>query len=111
METYGLNQRKRKKYRTIPIFIAAAVVVFIFVVGIIVKVGGKEHDEISSAVTENTQLKQQIAQLEEENQILKAQNEELRGAVLAIPTAAPSPQASVAPDRGEEYTSPRNNNY
>lgn len=97
MELYGFNgKKKKKKIWVIPACIAGAAVLCIFVLGIILSISSPERDTISAAVKENTELKQQISDLNTQVENLQAENDTLRAELDARPTAVPSPVATPA---------------
>ena len=102
------TRRKYKKLIMTLCIIAAVFLAAVGIIGIIAGSGGAERERISAAVSENTELKQQISDLQnkvdELNSEVERLNEELekRPTPTPVPTLpgrspSPSPEAKTVP--------------
>ncbi|MCD8391316.1 MAG: hypothetical protein LUD03_05710 [Firmicutes bacterium] len=100
MELYGLgnNKKKKRKLWLIPVCIIAALLLAVFVLGIILNITNADRESIVAAVEENTELKQQIAELEEQVESLQAENAELNTQIEALPTPEPTIEPTDEPE-------------
>lgn len=100
MVSYGnYNLKKKRKGKLILKVVIGAVIVIcaaVFIIGIIAGSGGEDTERISSAIEENTQLKLQIGELNEEIAKLKEENETLKTELESRPT--PVPENTAAPE-------------
>lgn len=101
----GRQKNKGRKLLIALLCAAVAIVVFLGVVGIIVGSDGEEHLQVSEAIAENVQLKQQIDTLNAEIERLNAEVERLGGELASRPTA--SPEETAGPSASPEGISPR----
>ncbi len=88
------RKRKGKKIITAVVCIIVLLLAVVFYIGITAGSDSEEMQRVSSAVAENTQLKQQISELN--NQIEKMQKEidDLNAQLALRPTIAPTPYAA-----------------
>lgn len=100
MAVYGnfnTNKKKKIKKTVIGIIIAAAVVLAgIYIIGIIARMNGSEGREISSAVSENVRLRQEISEKEDEIRRLEDEINTLKATLNERPV--PTPEPSAEPD-------------
>ena len=78
--------------------IALAIIIALAVIGMIVNSDGDSHLEVSQAIAENVQLKQEIDTLKGEIERLNSEVERLGGELAARPTIAPEATASPEPE-------------
>lgn len=110
----GKQNKKGKKLLIILLCIAAAVVVVLAIIGFTVGANPAERQYISSAITENTQLRLQIDQLNEEIEKLNEEITRLGGELELRPTIAPEPYSvpdgimEAVPTATPAVISPRN---
>ena len=110
-----VKPRKSKKYIVAVVCALAALLVCIYIVGIIVGVNDEQGQEVSSAVSENVQLKQQISEKDAEIERLNNEIAALRGELDARPVQEPTPTTEPNPEDDtaepdyddDEYISPR----
>lgn len=110
----GKQHKKGGKLLIILICIIALVIIALAVIGLTVGSNSAGHQQISEAISENTQLKMQIDELNEEIEKLNKEIERLGGELEARPTAAPetytAPNEAVdqlIPTSSPEVISPR----
>lgn len=95
---YNLKKKKKgKKIITAVIVTVAIILVGIFVIGIIAGSDGENMEQVSTAVEENTDLKIQIGELNDEIAKLKEENENLKAELESRPTIMPAPTGSPLP--------------
>ncbi len=104
----GSKQKKKGSKVIIAVLcVAAAILIALGTVGIIVGSQSDTRAQVSEAVAENVQLKQQIDFLNSEVERLNAEVESLNGELAARP-AAPAPTETPAPAaNGGQGVSPR----
>lgn len=105
MQVYSISNKKKSKWKkSIVIIIVILGIVFIGIsaVGIIAGSDSAENRNISAAVAENVQLKQQIEELNMQISELEAQIDGLNADLSARPTIEPTPYAPM------QSTDPRN---
>jgi cell division protein FtsB len=115
MAFYGNFNRRRKGKKIITAVICTAIILLavIFYIGLTVGNDGDEMQRISSAVAENTQLKEQISSLTQQVEQLQEEvtnlNEQLeaQAAATPLPSALPS---TTAPEATPSKISPRGEN-
>lgn len=96
MKYVSINSKKPSKLRRTLIVIAviaALLLLFLYVVGLIAGSDSAENQNISAAVAENVQLKQQNAELQQQVTELQAEIDRLNGEIAAMPTVQPTPYA------------------
>lgn len=113
-----VNLGGKKKSRSTKILIilgcvALAIIIALAAIGIIVNSDGDKHLEVSQAIAENVQLKQEIDALKGEVERLNGEVERLGGELAARPTpepeatASPMPGGAISPSASPEAVSPR----
>lgn len=107
---YG-RKRKSKKLLIIICCCAAVFLIAVGVVGIIAGSSGEERQEVSAAVSENIELKQQMSGMQEKIDGLNQRIAELENELEQRPTISPTPyavpgQPSMSPVPSEQ-TVPR----
>lgn len=109
----GKKKSRGTKILIILACIAAAAVIALAAIGFIVGSDGDSHLEVSQAIAENVQLKQQIDALNAEIERLNGEIEHLGGELAERPTAAPETTAkpggadAAMPLSSPEAVSPR----
>lgn len=104
----GKQKNKGRRIAVVIICVVAAFFVGIGVIGLITDSQSSAHLEVSEAIAENVQLKQQIDYLNGEVERLNGEIERLGGELAARPTAAPETPASPEPTAAPDTVSPRN---
>lgn len=97
--TITKKNKKPKKIMVAVISVAVFLLLVVMFVGIIVGTDSTKNQNISSAIAENTQLKQLVAEQEARIAALSAEVEELRAMLASIPQPEPDPDQ---PQEGEE---------
>lgn len=106
----SIGGKQKNKGRRIAVVIICAVAAFfvgIGVIGLITDSQSSAHLEVSEAIAENVQLKQQIDYLNGEVERLNGEVERLGGELALRPTAAPDTPASPEPAATPDTVSPR----
>lgn len=100
MEIYGNFNRKRKGRKVIIAVICAVIVLLavIYYIGMTVGSDSNEMQQISSAVAENIQLKEQISELNEQIERQRREIENLEEQLESRPTEAPIIEGSQPPE-------------
>lgn len=108
MQTYKLSGKKKgpKKIFIILGIILAALILFISIVGVIADSQSAEKENISAAVEENVQLKQQIDELNATIADLRSQIDGLNSDLSARPTLEPTPYAPAGDEAARATESP-----
>lgn len=85
------NQKKNKLKRVLMAvaIIAAVLLIAIWVIGLIVGSGSEGRQAVSSAISENVELKNQVNELTQQVQDLQAEVDSLQTELAAIPTQEP----------------------
>lgn len=103
----GKQKNKGRRIAVVIICVVAAFFVGIGIIGLITDSQSSAHLEVSEAIAENVQLKQQIDYLNGEVERLNAEVERLGGELAARPAAEPEPSASPEPSAEPDAVSPR----
>lgn len=95
----GKQKRKGEKVLIIAACVVGAVIIALAIIGIVVGADSAHHREISSSIAENSDLKQQVEELNAKIEDLNKKIDELGGELAARPTVAPeeTPAPSVSP--------------
>lgn len=102
--TPGRKKGAGKKILIICICVFAVVFLSISAVGLIAGYDGEKRQEISDAISENEQLKQEVSEQKVEIEKLKKENEELEDELKTRPSASPTP-SEKAEKSSEEKSS------
>ncbi len=104
MANYGnFNFNRKRKGKKIIIAVGCVIVLLlavVFYIGITAGSDGEGMERVSSAVAENTQLKQQISELNGQIEKMQKEIDDLNAQLALRPTIAPTPyaaQGGVAP--------------
>ena len=106
------NNKPKKILVAIGAILVFLMIVVMFV-GIIAGSNSQKNQNISTAIAENTQLKQQVAEQQAKIDALSAEVEELRAMLSQLPQAEPTPyvpqegEVPQQPEQAENPTSPR----
>lgn len=108
---FNSNKRnKRKRIITAGVVMAVVIVLAVYIIGIFTG-NSDERERVSSAVSENVRLKEQVSEMSERIAFLEQENEELHAQLALAPTPAPTaevPEASIQPTASPvQNTSPR----
>lgn len=91
---FNLNKkRKGKKLIIAVVCIVVLIIAAVFYIGITAGSSGEEMERISAAVEENTQLKIQINELNDQIEKMQEAIDNLHAELEARPTIAPTPYA------------------
>lgn len=114
MASYGnfnINRKKKgKKALTVIICIAVILLAIVFYIGITAGSDGEGMQRVSTAVEENTKLKEQISELEQTISLMQSEIDGLNAQLEARPTIQPTPytaQGVVVPTPTTAAISPR----
>ena len=105
-----VKPRRSKKYIVAVVCTIAVLLVCVYIIGIIALMNGERGQEVSSAVSENVRLKQEMSEKDAEIERLNNEIASLRGELDARPEQEeePAPEDNTdEPDYGDEYISPR----
>ena len=111
----SVKPKKSKKYIVAVVCAIAALLVCVYIIGIIAIMNGDGGQEVSAAVSENVQLKQALSEKDTEIERLKGEIASLRGELDARPIQDAEPTTEPSADDGtsepdyydDEYISPR----
>lgn len=103
----GKQKNKGRRLAVVIICVVAAFFVGIGIIGLITDSQSSAHLEVSEAIAQNVQLKQQIDYLNGEVERLNSEVERLGGELAARPTIAPETSVSPEPTATPDTVSPR----
>ena len=93
-----VKSKKSKKYIIATVCVLAALLVCVYIIGIIAIMNGDRGQEVSSAVSENVRLKQEMSERDAEIERLNTELASLRGELDTRPTPNPDPTVEPVPD-------------
>ena len=96
--TITKRNKKPKKILVAAVSVAVFLLAVVMFVGIIAGTDSTKNQNISSAIAENTQLKQLVGEQEAKIAALSAEVEELRAMLASVPQPEPTP---YQPQEGE----------
>lgn len=88
------NKNKRKKIITAGVVTAVIIVAAVYIIGLFTG-GSEDRERVSSAVSENVRLKEQVSEMSERIAFLEQENEELHAQLALVPTPAPTVEAPL----------------
>lgn len=88
---FNINKKKKRNKPLIAVVCAlAAVLIVLFIIGVTAGSDGEEMARMSTAVRENTELKNEVSELTAEIDRLNAEINDLKAQLEAMPTLPPA---------------------